>query len=114
MPAGASREALYGSCTEDVAAWAIAQQRPQPVAPFATRVSIAAGALDGITRPYVLCKRDRAIPAPLQRRMIAENAIADVVELDTDHTPQLSMTDELARALHDFSRSEPYRVGTRS
>ena len=35
--------------------------------------------------------------------MIAENACADVVELDTDHTPHLSRTDELAKALHRFA-----------
>jgi len=103
MQVTASRQALYGSCTEDVAAWAIAQQRPQPVAPFASPVSIAPGALDGISRYYVLCTRDRAIPPALQRRMIAENAFSDVVELDTDHTPQLSMTDELARTLNRFA-----------
>lgn len=103
MPAEASRHALYGSCTPDLAAWAIAQQRPQPVAPFVTPVSIAPGTLDGIRRYYVLCKRDRAIPPALQRRMIAENQFADVTELDTDHTPQLSMTDELAKALQRFA-----------
>ena len=103
MPAAASRHALYGCCEEDVAAWAIARQRPQPMAPFATPVSIPQGALDGIKRYYVICTRDRAIPPPLQRRMIAENACADVVELDTDHTPQLSMTNELARALDHFA-----------
>ncbi|MGH9146193.1 MAG: alpha/beta fold hydrolase, partial [Vicinamibacterales bacterium] len=103
MPSAASRQALYGSCTEDVAAWAIARQRPQPVAPFATPVSIPPGALDGINRYYVLCKEDRAIPPPLQRRMIAENVFADVVELDTDHTPQLSKTKELVEALHRFA-----------
>src|SRR5215467_15068761 len=104
MPTEASRQALYGSCPEDVAAWAIAQQRPQPVAPFATPVSISAGALEGIRRYYVLCQRDRAIPAELQRRMITENEIAEVVELDTDHTPQLSMTDKLAEALQRFAK----------
>ncbi len=103
MPAGASRQALYGACTEEVAAWAIARQCPQPVAPFVTPVSIPLGALDGINRYYVVCTRDRAIPLPLQRRMIAENLCADVVELDTDHTPHLSMTDELAKALHRFA-----------
>jgi hypothetical protein len=35
--------------------------------------------------------------------MIAENPCAGVVELDTDHTPQLSMTDELAKALYGFA-----------
>ena len=33
MPAAASRHALYGSCTKDAAAWAIARQCPQPVSP---------------------------------------------------------------------------------
>ena len=103
MPAAASRHALYGSCAEDGAAWAIARQRPQPVAPFAMPVSIPPGVLDGINRYYVLCTRDRAIPAPLQRRMIAENACVDVIELDTDHTPHLSMTNELAEALERFA-----------
>jgi hypothetical protein len=32
MLAGASRHALYGRCTEEAAAWAIAWQRPQAVA----------------------------------------------------------------------------------
>lgn len=32
--------------------------------------------------------------------MIAENACADVIELETDHTPQLSMTNELAKVFH--------------
>jgi pimeloyl-ACP methyl ester carboxylesterase len=103
MPAAASRQALYGSCREDVAAWAIARQRPQPLAPFATPVSIPPGALDGINGYYVLCTRDRAIPPSLQRRMVAENVFAGVIALDTDHTPQLSMTDELAKALQRFA-----------
>jgi hypothetical protein len=39
----------------------------------------------------------------LQRRMIAENMCDDVVELDTDHTPHLSMTEKLAGVLHQFA-----------
>jgi hypothetical protein len=35
--------------------------------------------------------------------MIAENVCDEVIELDTDHTPHLSMTDELARTLHQFA-----------
>jgi pimeloyl-ACP methyl ester carboxylesterase len=103
LPDAAAHHALYGCCTDEVAAWAIARKRPQPVAPFVTPVSIPAGALDGIERYYVMCTRDRSIPLPLQRRMVAENPCADVVELDTDHTPHLSMPDELAAALNRFA-----------
>jgi pimeloyl-ACP methyl ester carboxylesterase len=111
MPAAASRHALYRSCAEDVATWAIARQCPQPVSPLPMAVSIPPGALNGINRYYVLCTRDRAIPPPLQRRMIAENACADVIELDTDHTPQLSMTNELAKALHQFATHSSASAG---
>jgi hypothetical protein len=101
---------LYGSCAEDVAAWAIARQRPQPVAPFGTPVSIRPGALEGINRYFVLCAQDRAIPLPLQRRMAAENACVVVVALDTDHTPHLSMTKELAEALDRFATHSSARA----
>jgi pimeloyl-ACP methyl ester carboxylesterase len=103
MPAAASRHALYGACTDDVAAWAIGRQCPQPVSPFPVAVSIPPGALNGINRYYVLCTEGRAIPPPLQRRMIAENTCAEVIEIETDHTPQLSTTNELAWALHHFA-----------
>jgi hypothetical protein len=63
----------------------------------------SAGVLDGIPRYYVSCLRDRAIPIALQRRMIREAVCADVVELDTDHTPHLSKTAELAEALEQFA-----------
>jgi len=103
MAPAASRAALYEFCTRDVAAAAAARQLPQPVAPFATRVAIPAGALDGINKYYVVCTLDRAIPPPLQRRMSSDNACADVVEIDTDHTPQLSRPGELAKALNRFA-----------
>ena len=103
MPAAASRSALYGSCSEKDAAWAISKQRPQPLGPFGIPVSIPKGSLDGINRYFVLCSKDRAIPAALQRRMIAEHSITNVIELDTDHTPHLSMPGALADALQKFA-----------
>jgi pimeloyl-ACP methyl ester carboxylesterase len=103
MPAAASRSALYGSCSESDAAWAIFRQRPQPLGPFTVPVSIPTGALDRINRYFVLCTKDRAIPAALQRRMITENSITNVIELDIDHTPHLSMTAALGDALQEFA-----------
>jgi pimeloyl-ACP methyl ester carboxylesterase len=109
MPAAASRHALYDCCAEHVAAWATQQHRPQPVAPFATPVSIPPGTLDNISRYYVLCTKDRAISPALQRRMIAESPCVEVAELSTDHTPQLSMTNELADVLHRFAENSAVR-----
>jgi pimeloyl-ACP methyl ester carboxylesterase len=99
MPAEAARQAIYASCSDEVAAWAIERRGPQAVAPFAEPAAIPDGALDDIPRSYVLCKRDRAIPPALQRRMLQQAGCTEVVELDTDHVPHLSATDELAEVL---------------
>ena len=42
--------------------------------------------------------------------MIAENTSADVIELDTDHAPQLSMTNELAQGSPTDSRCTHLQV----
>jgi pimeloyl-ACP methyl ester carboxylesterase len=104
MSAAASRQALYECCADDVAADAIARQLPQPVAPFVMPVSLPAGVLDRIPQYAVVCTRDRAIPPVLQRRMSKDNACADVVDIDTDHTPQLSRPKDLAEALDRFAK----------
>jgi pimeloyl-ACP methyl ester carboxylesterase len=96
----ASVDAMYRSCSDDVAAWAVEHQRPQPVAPFDTPVSLDdQAAFDAIPRCYVLCTRDRAIPPPLQRLMAQRGSCMEIIELDTDHSPHLSMTAELAEVL---------------
>lgn len=97
----ASVDAFYLQCSEDAAAWAVAQQGPQPVLPFTQPVSIPAGTFDDIPRSYVLCTLDRSIPPPLQRRMIEAAGITDVVELATDHAPYLSATEAVATALDE-------------
>ncbi len=99
MPAKASHGAQYADCTDEDAAWAISRQKPQADAPFHAPASIPDGVFDDIPRSYVVCTRDRSIPPALQRRMLETAGITNVVELDTDHTPQLSATAELAEVL---------------
>jgi pimeloyl-ACP methyl ester carboxylesterase len=96
-------EAIYNCCTPEQKALGVARNRPQPVAPFATPVSVDDQALARIPRSYVLCEQDHSIPPALQRRMISEHPCRRVVELDTDHAPYLSATDELVAALLDFA-----------
>jgi hypothetical protein len=99
----ALRSALMRSCSDEQIAWAIERTRPQPVEPFAAPVSIPAGALEDLRRVYVHCALDQAIPPALQLRMIRENPCAEVVTLQTDHSPYLSATDELVAALERFA-----------
>jgi pimeloyl-ACP methyl ester carboxylesterase len=99
----AARAALMANCSAEQIAFAVAHSRPQPVEPFATAVTIPAGALDGLRRTYVHCTQDRALPPALQLRMIRENPCVEVVEIATDHSPFFSATPELLAALTRFA-----------
>ncbi len=95
--------AIYQRCTPEQQAWAIPQRRDQAVAPFATPVQVDDELLARIPRSFVLTLDDNAFTTALQRRMIAEHPCVTVVELDCDHAPYLSATDELADALLSFA-----------
>ena len=56
-----------------------------------------------IPRNYVLAEQDRAMAPALQRRMIREHPCERVFELDADHAPFLSATDELVAALLELA-----------
>lgn len=102
MPAEAARHAIYGCADDEAAARAIAQRGPQPVAPFANPLRIPESTREGferLPRAYITCLRDRAIPPPLQRLMLEKAGCDPVIELDTDHAPAVSRTEELVAAL---------------
>ena len=99
----AATEAIYDRCTREQAAWAVARRRPQPLAPFATPVEVDDAVLASIPRSYIVTRYDNAMPLALQRRMIREHPCRRVIELDSDHAPFLSATDELVAALLDLA-----------
>jgi pimeloyl-ACP methyl ester carboxylesterase len=106
MSAAAAREGLLGCATDEQAAWAVARRRPQAVTPFAQPVRVedaAAETFAGLPRSYVMCLRDRAIPPPMQRRMLETAGCDPVLEIDTDHCPYISRTDELVVALDQLA-----------
>jgi pimeloyl-ACP methyl ester carboxylesterase len=103
LSAEATVAAVYNCCTPERAEQAVARRRPQAVAVFATPVQADDAVLASIPRSYVLTEQDRCIMPALQRRMIAEHPCRKVVELDTDHAPQLSATDELVAALDELA-----------
>jgi len=103
LSAEATAEAIYNGCTSEQTAWAVARRSPQPVAPYTAPVSIDDAALAAIPRSYVLTMRDNAMRPALQRRMIREHPCRKVIELDADHAPFLSATDELVAALLELA-----------
>ena len=103
LPDEATAVAVYNCCTPEQAERAVVRRRPQAVAVFATPVRIDEERLASIPRSYVLTQQDNSIPPALQRRMIREHPCGRVIELDTDHAPQLSATDDLVAALDELA-----------
>ena len=103
LSAEATAKVIYNDCTSEQAAWAVSKRRPQAVAPYTTPVEIDDAKLAAIPRFYVLTARDQAMMPALQRRMIREHPCERVFELDADHAPFLSATDELVAALLELA-----------
>jgi pimeloyl-ACP methyl ester carboxylesterase len=99
-----ARIACYGRCDENRVAWATERMRPQPVLPFATPVDLGGSPNPPVPAAYVLCTEDQAIPPALQRRMSSENGCVEVIEIETDHSPFFSATEELVAALDQLAR----------
>jgi pimeloyl-ACP methyl ester carboxylesterase len=103
MAPEAAPDALYHCCTPEQIAWATPQRGAQPVIPFTQPFEgpddAAADAFAALPRAYISCLQDRAIRPPIQRRMYTAAGCDPVVEIDTDHSPWLSRTDELVDAL---------------
>jgi pimeloyl-ACP methyl ester carboxylesterase len=102
LSAAASRIALFGCCDDEQAAWGVEHVGPQPVVPFGQPVSLGGAGADAfaaLPRAYVKCTRDRAIPPPMQQHMLEAAGCDPVLELETDHSPWISRTDELVAAL---------------
>jgi pimeloyl-ACP methyl ester carboxylesterase len=103
LPDEAVAAGIYNRCTPEQAARAMNRRRPQAVAPFAAPVDLDDEALAAIPRSYVLTRYDRSLVPPLQRRMIEEHPCERVIEIDADHAPFFSATDELAAALVELA-----------
>jgi pimeloyl-ACP methyl ester carboxylesterase len=96
--------ALFSRCTQRQLDWALERTRPQPLAPFLEPARLGPNAFNQAKRVYIRCAHDHAIPPALQRRMTDESSCSEVYELDTDHSPFLSRTSQLARLLDQIAR----------
>lgn len=83
----------------DVVADAMARLAAEPHGPRSTPIRISAERYGSLPRTYIECTADRTIPISSQRRMQAMVPGAQVVTLETDHSPFLSCPQELAAAL---------------
>jgi pimeloyl-ACP methyl ester carboxylesterase len=103
LSAEATAAAIYNDCTSEQVAWAVSRRRPQAVAPYATPVAIDDAKLAAIPRFYMVTANDHTMMPALQWRMVREHPCERVFELDADHAPYLSATDELVSALLELA-----------
>jgi pimeloyl-ACP methyl ester carboxylesterase len=92
--------ALCEDCGPATQSWALERLGQQPTASLTQRPRRLAWTARPTT--YVVCSKDRAIPAWQQQQM-AENADR-VVEMEAGHSPFLSKPDELATLLATAAR----------
>jgi len=105
LPPEGAIHAMLGCCTREQAAWALQRLGAQPIAPFEGRIEVqeaVRAAFEGLLRAYIFCGQDHAIPPPMQRRMLIERGCHPVLEIDTDHWPWLSRTDEFVAAMNQI------------
>lgn len=90
---------FYDDCPEADAADALARLVPQPVAPLQTPVHVSEANFGRVPRAYVVCTKDRAVSPKMQRVLIERVPCDPVIELASNHSPFLSMPEELAKVL---------------
>jgi pimeloyl-ACP methyl ester carboxylesterase len=99
VPAESAVACFYNECDRDDAAVAARRLRPTAVACLA--VPTGAEPWASIPSTYVLCERDNAIHPDFQRWM--STRAGEVVTLDTDHSPFMSLPDRFADLLDNIA-----------
>lgn len=95
VPSGQARAHFYHDCSDERAAWAEAQLRPQSQAVLATPIRSAAWRR--VPSTYVVTTDDRALPPDFQRQFLAQ--ATETRELPGSHSPMLARPGELADLL---------------
>jgi pimeloyl-ACP methyl ester carboxylesterase len=94
----AAVEGFYHRCDPVDAKDAASRLVPEPLPPVLEIVRVTGSRFGSVRKTYIGSRDDRAVPWQLQRDM-SEQAGADFVELDADHSPFMSATSDLIAAL---------------
>lgn len=107
VPPERARAVFYGDCTEADAAWAIAQLQPEPLVPPGGAEPSSDAEPPTTPRVYIETLHDKALGPATQRKMVAALPCAKVYTLAADHSPFLSVPQQLADCLRDLAQSFP-------
>ncbi len=96
-----AQESFYGSCDDELIAASIARLSPQPMATMTQEIT--GSPRETISSTYVLCLQDQAVH-PEHQKIMAQ-LCDNVITLDTDHSPFVSMVNETADILEQIATS---------
>ncbi|MBI3959079.1 MAG: alpha/beta fold hydrolase [Chloroflexi bacterium] len=97
-------DVFYADCAPETAEWALAQLRPDPIAPVGTPIQITDANYGRIPRYYIECLQDRAVSPSVQKVMYTAMPCRRVISMQTSHSPFLSAPGELAGHLAEIDR----------
>ena len=95
------KDRFYGDCTEAQIAYAKDHLTPQAVAPNHDAVDLTEH-YQSVPRSYIRCTNDGAVPYELQVAMTESWPMADVVDMETSHSPFFSAPTKLATHIDRF------------
>jgi len=93
------KNAFYHCCTEEDFQAALKRLQPEPLLPMVETVTLSAERFGKVKKVFIECMQDRGVDIHNQRRMINNAKIKEVISLECDHSPFLSMPGPLAKAL---------------
>lgn len=76
----------------------IANNRPEPAAPLYSKIVLKNPAAK-VQKYYIHTSQDRAITISLQNRMVAAAGIKNIYSINSSHSPQLSMPEQVTTIL---------------
>lgn len=91
-------DGFYNRCSVADADWASAQLRPEPVSPLMVPLRLSDDGFGSVPKAYLGSREDRVLPWRFQLEM-SNAAGAQFVELHGDHSPFLSVPDDLVAYL---------------
>lgn len=94
----AAVEAFYNRCSRSVARAAVARLCPEPFEPAMTPISMDVNTFASVPKTYIGSRHDHMLSWDFQHRVAREFG-AEFVELDGDHSPVYSATDDLLGCL---------------
>lgn len=92
----AARETFYADCADADVALALSLLKRQPQSPLMTPMQTTDANFGRVPRAYIEATQDRAITLEVQQKMQRELPCAQVLSMDTSHSPFFSAPDTLA------------------